>query len=87
VAHINRALVSESYRVRPERFDLQHDTEAPEDERDDDEQKLITHSRLYFEVLVVDSAPLSALCLLASASRAVLSLTRFQASAQSCDAL
>jgi len=54
VAHINRALVSESYRVRPERFDLQHDTEAPEDERDDDEQELVTHSRPYFEVLVVD---------------------------------
>jgi arginine decarboxylase len=54
-ARINRILVNESYRVRPERFDLQHDSEALDNERIDDDGELISHSKPYFEVLVVDT--------------------------------
>jgi arginine decarboxylase len=54
-ARINRILANESYRVRPERFDLQHDSEALDHERIDEEGELISHSKPYFEVLVVDT--------------------------------
>ena len=54
-ARINRALVNESYRIRPERFELQREAEAADEERGDDEPDLIAHSRPYFEILVVDT--------------------------------
>jgi arginine decarboxylase len=54
-ARINRALVSESYRLRPERFSATMEGEEAGDDRGDEDQDAIAHSRPYFEVLVVDA--------------------------------